>query len=94
MSQRASAAAMTARIMWLPVLVRLLGLACAIASVLGVIAFFAFDSLYPFRWYLLVGGSLGAGLFGWWGDRISPTREMVAGIRNDLDADAAQSGKE
>ncbi len=86
-----SAAATTARILWPSFLVRLLALACAIASVVGVIAFFAFESLYPYRWYLMVGGALGSGIFGWIGDRISPTREMVAEIRDELNRDGILS---
>lgn len=84
MPGKSANAAAAARIMWLPMLVRLLALACATASVVGVIAFFLFDSIHPYRWYLLIGGSLGSGLFGWIGDRISPTREMVAQAREEL----------
>ena len=79
-----SPALVTARIMWLPALLRLLALACAIASVLGVVAFFAFETLYPYRWYLLIGGSIGSALFGWLGDKVSPTRETVAAVRSEL----------
>jgi len=91
-----SAAAATARIMWLPMLVRLLALACAVASVLGIVAFFTLDSLHPYRWHLLVGGVIGSALFGWIGDRISPTRGMVTEIRKDLARDrvADQDRKE
>lgn len=84
-------AQVTLHIIWLPMLVRLLALACAIASVVGVIAFFAFESLYPYRWYLMVGGALGSGILGWISDRISPTREMVAEIRDELNRDGILS---
>lgn len=84
-------AQVTLHIIWLPMLVRVLALACAIASVVGVIAFFAFESLYPYRWYLMVGGALGSGILGWIGDRISPTREMVAEIRDELNRDGILS---
>lgn len=78
------AAVTTARILWLPMLVRLTAFACATASVVGVVAFFAFESIYPYRWYLLVGGALGSGVLGWIGDRITPTREMIAEAKEQL----------
>ena len=90
--RNAEAAKATAGIMWLPMLVRILALACAVASVVGVIAFFAFDSLHPYRWYLLIGGVLGSALFGWIGDRISPTRETVAALKQDLNRDGSAVG--
>ncbi|WP_343314084.1 hypothetical protein AAIB41_02765 [Brucella sp. BE17] len=81
----------TLHIIWLPMLVRLLALVFAIASVVGVIAFFAFESLYPYRWHLMVGGALGSGIFGWIGDRISPTREIIAKVRDELNRDGTLS---
>ncbi len=75
-------------VLWPGMLMRLLSLIASIASVVGVLTFFFFDGLVPYRWWLIVGGGLGAFVFGLIGDRFTPTREDM----REIDVDALVHG--
>ncbi len=88
------AAKVTASIIWPGALMRILSLIAAAASVVGVLTFFFFESLVPYRWWLIGLGSAGSFLFGLIGDRITPTREDVASIdMNEVMQDALRDAE-